>query len=85
MDLLNVLGLCFFAAARTAHGYIHITCTTHPQEMDLAIFGDKLFTTDGDGNDISVEILRTICNDDAALNPLYGESLQSSSPADISL
>jgi hypothetical protein len=52
--------------------------------MDQAIFGDDLFTMDGDGNDISVEVLRTVCNDYAGLNPLYGESLQSSSPADVS-
>ena len=38
--------------------------------MDQAIFGDDLFTMDGDGNDISVEVLRTVCNDYAGLNPL---------------
>ena len=62
----------------------HLLLPIRNKEMDYSIFHDDLFTTDGDGNDISATILRAICNDDERLNPLYGESLQSSSPADVS-
>ena len=54
----------------------HLLLPIRNKEMDYSIFHDDLFTTDGDGNDISATILRAICNDDERLNPLYGESLQ---------
>jgi hypothetical protein len=38
---------------------------------------------DSDGNDISIYVLKTMCNDYDGLNPVIGESLQSSSPLDI--
>jgi len=38
---------------------------------------------DADGNDISIYVLKILCNDYDSLNPVIGESLQSSSPLDI--
>jgi hypothetical protein len=51
--------------------------------IDPQIFGNEEFTSDEDGNDISILILRILCNDFDELTPVIGESLQSSSPLDI--
>lgn len=42
-----------------------------------------LWTTDLDGNNASVLVLKVLCNDFDQLNPFIGEMLQSSAPMDI--
>mmetsp|Transcript_39284 Transcript_39284/g.50743 ORF Transcript_39284/g.50743 Transcript_39284/m.50743 type:complete len:433 (-) Transcript_39284:300-1598(-) len=53
------------------------------EEIDNGIFSDDIYTTDLDGNDISILVLKTLCNAYDELNPVIGESLQSSSTMDI--
>eukprot|EP00615_Pteridomonas_danica_P006595 CAMPEP_0114355662 /NCGR_PEP_ID=MMETSP0101-20121206/20388_1 /TAXON_ID=38822 ORGANISM="Pteridomonas danica, Strain PT" /NCGR_SAMPLE_ID=MMETSP0101 /ASSEMBLY_ACC=CAM_ASM_000211 /LENGTH=414 /DNA_ID=CAMNT_0001497723 /DNA_START=622 /DNA_END=1862 /DNA_ORIENTATION=+ len=48
------------------------------RRIDPQIFGNAEFTTDLDGNDISIIILNVLCNAYDELNPVIGESLQSS-------